>query len=139
MPLLLPDQDPRSRASLRARKEALGHFQFWTNVLVVTAGVAVAWVAEGKPALDAWAAITATWLLALSAAFGILTLALVPPLRESLDWTTQSIYEVRVRVTPLHASWSTIDPKLGWFCLPQHLAFILGLGVYAAGATAIRV
>ncbi len=110
---------------------ALDSFKDWSNYLLVTTVAALGWTA-GKdaetfstPSMKQFAIMS----FALSIAFGIVTLALVPHVAEDIkeaEGKTPSIY---------HVYWT------GWFvtlrltriCLPQHIFFLVGILLFAMG------
>jgi hypothetical protein len=115
--------------SADAQTKALEFFKDWSNYLLVTTVAALGWVASGKDfpisGLMAWC----IWSLALSAIFGIFTLALIPLVQEQRDEASTSNYQVRA------SFWWCGRLRLMYVCFPQHVLFIAGIVLYAAGTT----
>jgi len=122
-----------------ARMQALTNFKDWSNYLLVTTVAALGWIAEHMTDPTAVDQI-AIWSLAVSAVFGIFTLALVPLVAEQIASEHTSIYLVRAQ---FHLAGER-GAYLRQACRPQHLLFIVGVLAYAvseagAGAGALLV
>ncbi len=105
--------------------QALSDFGAWSNYMVITTTAAVAWGAHDGGNRFMKFGIT---MLAASTVLGILTLSLVPLVRQSLTPDKSSIYQVSV-------SWSRFGcggtAKLETFCVWQHVLFAVGLLLYS--------
>jgi biotin transporter BioY len=107
--------------------KALEHFKDWSNYLLLTTVAAMGWIIDSKaanPHSFLWVACVLS--LAASILFGILTLALIPLIQEQRK-ASESIYKVKVQcwICGNHT-------KLKCACLPHHVLFIGGIGLYAA-------
>ena len=123
---------PPPRVAIEQRIKALEFFKDWSNYLLVTTVAAIGWVAE-HPAEGC--RTRSLWCFAISVAFGIFTLALVPLVAEEVDERT-SIYSV----TPSYARWNPvrllcIPFRITFLCMPQHLFFLAGIALYVISAT----
>lgn len=111
---------------------ALEAFSKWSNYLLVTTVAALGWIATGHGNLHpAWARSASLWLLALSAIFGVLALALVPLLAEQQSADATSIYKTRIRFSLFGLNCSAF---LTQACRPQHLSFMIGILLYGGAA-----
>jgi len=113
--------------------KALDGFKDWSNYLLVTTVAAMGWTATQECNFRvSWMRSRAILSFAASIVFAILTLALIPHVAEDIKETTEgvapSIYYVYWRDRGFH--W-----RLTYLCLPQHLLFLLGILLYAAGTS----
>ena|SRR5438132_1377604 len=116
---------PKDR--LDQKLKALDSFKDWSNYLLVTTVAALGWtstkaVLSSSPRLKSLAIAS----FALSIVFAILTLALVPHVGEDITSEDLSIYQV------YWSGWG-VRLRLTRLCLPQHLFFLSGILLYAAG------
>ncbi|GLS31270.1 hypothetical protein SAMN04488498_11887 [Mesorhizobium albiziae] len=121
--------------------EALKLFKDWNDKLLITAVAALGWVVGNSlPGIYSLKFASAA-CLALSIAFGILTLALIPLIREQWDekhldyqlkeeGRAKSIYNVRPFFWS--AKYLGIKPRLTNVCMPSHALFYLGIVLYVA-------
>jgi len=115
-----------------AKTTALAFFKDWSNYLLLTTVAALGWVASGDIAFSsAWVRAVCIFSFALSIAFGILTLALIPLVQEQRKLGHQSNYDVVVeyQLTP---GWHGLC-RLKSLCFPQHILFLLGVTAFALG------
>jgi hypothetical protein len=112
-------------------RKSLEFFKDWSNYLLVTTVAALGWVTTNNVAF--WSPVIqliCIWCLALSIVFAILTLALIP-LVEEQRLADQSIYRVSAKCWVCGAH----GRRLFSVCLPQHVLFIAGVLLYAAGTS----
>jgi hypothetical protein len=111
--------------------KALEHFKDWSNYLLVTTVAALGWVAtkESPHFLYSWMKIGCIWSLALSAIFGIFTLALIPLVAEQ-QGAVPSFYDVDAQFQIFGCSHKM---RIKTVCFPQHVLFILGVVLFAVG------
>jgi hypothetical protein len=111
---------------------ALAFFKDWSNYLLVTTVAALGWVASADIAFSsAWVRAVCIFSFALSIAFGILTLAIIPLVEEQRKLGHQSIYDVVVEYQ-LTRGWHGFC-RLKSLCFPQHILFLLGVAAFALG------
>lgn len=114
--------------------KSLEFFKDWSNYLLVTTVAALGWVgAQGAAHLNPAFAKPTIWCLTMSIVFGIFTLALIPLVAEAISDNTKSIYSVRAKFLLLWMWPPETSLALKWVCWPQHLFFIAGIVLYAAG------
>jgi len=106
---------------------ALKFFKDWTNYLLVTTVAALGWAAEGTH-IGGTPRVLCVWFLAVSIAFGIFTLALIPLVQEQRTVYDRSNYDVRAKF------WGG-SLRLIYVCFPQHVLFIAGIITYALAKT----
>jgi hypothetical protein len=121
---------------LEQKLKALDAFKDWSNYLLVTTVAALGWTAKDATHFcNAWMKSGAIFLFALSTVFAILTLALIPHvaelIKEDAAGDLPSIYYV------YWDGW-WVKLRLTYLCFPQHVLFLLGILLYAAGATLHR-
>jgi hypothetical protein len=118
--------------------KALEFFKDWSNYLLVTTVAAMGWIAKDGSMAPGWLRSLSIWSLAFSAVFGIFTLALIPLIAEERK-KDESIYDI----APKFKLFGIDFPrrvfkrpfvKLTSVCRPQHILFIFGILLYAAGA-----
>ena len=122
----MPDAQPDTNL------QALTHFKDWSNYLLVTTVASLGWASTRKAALPDWAFKWSVKLLAASVVFAIFTLAFVPLVAENIE-QGQSIYRVKPEFSPV-IMFSVKFMTIKWVCWPQHVLFILGIIIYAAGS-----
>ena len=112
--------------------KSLDFFKDWSNYLLVTMVAALGWVgAQGAAHLNPAFAKPTIWCLTMSIVFGIFTLALIPLVAEAISDNTKSISEQN---SCFYGYGRQRFPlALKWVCWPQHLFFIAGIVLYAAG------
>ena len=120
---------------------ALGFFKDWSNFMLVTTVAALGWTAkvETTNAGCRCLQMTSMTLFALSIAFAVFTLALVPLIAEKIaGGGVNSIYEVEAKfyVLPDFFPRTLTDGlprelKLKSMCWLQHVLFLLGVAFYA--------
>ena len=119
--------------------EALKLFKDWSNYLLVTTVAAIGWVSTRLDKGQLGLLQLSLWLLAASAILGVLTLAVIPLIAESLNLDEQkvptSIHETEVTSYVLNRKLRIYLPQ---FCRPQHVTFILGVAFYAAAESGMR-
>jgi hypothetical protein len=115
---------------LTAKLEAIRAFKDWSNYLLVTTITALGWVATSTSPTDEWVD-SEVILLALSAIFGILTLALVPIVAERITDQTRSIYQIKAPFTIFYLWGRQVSARLKMFCWPQHGFLILAIAIHA--------
>ena len=114
------------------KSSALEHFRAWSNYLLVTTVAALGWVTTQQPDMVVGLRIGSTTAFAASIVFGIFTLALIPLVEEQRG-RDESIYQAKVRATPLLISkWPRM--KLKYACWPQHVLFLVGTVLYTIGS-----
>jgi len=119
--------------------KSLEYFKDWSNYLLVTTVAAVGWVgANGGPSLNANFIVPIIWCFALSVVLGIFTLALIPLVAEKITDDTESIYYVKGTFRLLWMLPPELSFALKYVCWPQHVLFIAGIILYAAGISADR-
>jgi len=111
------------------KMKALDCLKEWSNYLLVTTVAALGWVAQKDGPVRSGFVV---WCLALSAALGVLTLAVIPIVAERIQPDTASIYDVRAPYRPLWMWGERRTITLKWVCWPQHALFIAGIIAYAA-------
>jgi hypothetical protein len=118
-------------ATVDQKLKALDGFKDWSNYLLVTTVAALGWTTAKEAAhfSATWIQILSILLFALSVVFAILTLALIPHIGENLENGPRSIYETS------WDGWFRGKYQLMDFCFVQHLLFLLGIIVYAAGTS----
>lgn len=126
-----------SKHAMSRREQLLKSLEFfkdWSNYLLVTTVAALGWVgAQGAAHLNPAFAKPTIWCLTMSIVFGIFTLALIPLVAEAISDNTKSIYSVRAKFLLLWMWPPETSLALKWVCWPQHLFFVAGIGLYAAG------
>jgi hypothetical protein len=115
--------------NIEQKLKALDCFKDWSNYLLVTTVAALGWVAAKDSPSDFGFVV---WCFAVSAVFGIFTLALIPIVAEEVHADTKSVYDVPARFKPFWMWGPEIPIRLKWVCWPQHIAFIVGILTYAA-------
>lgn len=119
-------------ADVDAQTKALEFFKDWSNYLLVTTVAALGWIASGDIAFSSvWVRAVCLLSLSLSVAFGILTLTLIPLVQEQRRLGHQSNYDVLVAYQ-LTEGWHG-QCRLKSLCFPQHVLFLLGVGVFTLG------
>jgi hypothetical protein len=109
--------------------KALDYFKDWSNYLLVTTVAAIGWVGRANIMwCSPWPRLLCVSSLTLSVWFGIFTLALVPLVAEQRT-PSQSIYHVEAEFNLL----GTRRRKLKSVCFWQHVLFLFGVLMYAAG------
>jgi hypothetical protein len=127
-----------AKEKLDQKLKALDAFKDWSNYLLITTVAALGWTVEkdAQPFCNSWMKSGAVLLFALSTVFAILTLALIPHvaelIKENKAGDFPSIYGV------YWEGW-WVRLRLTYLCLPQHVLFLLGILLYAAGATLPRL
>jgi cytochrome bd-type quinol oxidase subunit 2 len=118
-------------AKVDQKLKALDAFKDWSNYLLVTTVAALGWTTAKDAAhfSATWIQVATILLFALSVVFAILTLALIPHISENLEEGPRSIYETS------WDGWLRGKYQLMDFCFVQHLLFLLGIIVYAAGTS----
>ena len=112
---------------------ALQTFERWSNYLLVTTVAATGWVATKNIDVDQpWRDAT-LWYFGISIVFGILTLALIPIIAQSMTQNHVSIYQVPAKFRLVRRTLCTV--YLTQACRPQHLLFIAGIALYCFGAS----
>jgi len=109
--------------------KALDCFKDWSNYLLVTTVAALGWVAAKESPVNSRVVV---WCFAISAVFGIFTLALVPLVAEGIKDGAESIYDVQATFSLFWFGGREGKFKLKYVCWPQHIFFIFGIIVYAA-------
>lgn len=115
-------------AKTERHTKALEFFKDWSNALLVTTVAATGWVVQYGGGLTHWMKAASIGSLALAVMFGIFTLALIPLVQEQRK-PDQSIYDVQAKFR----GWP-YRCKLKQVCFWQHILFLAGIGLYAAGA-----
>lgn len=115
--------------------KALGFLKDWSNYLLVTTVAAVGWVSTKGVVFE-----PACWrgwclgFLAISIAFGIFTLALIPLVAEELNPDTRgkkSIYDITPKFYLIYRWWEIDSICIKHVCWVQHVAFLIAIVVYA--------
>jgi len=125
------------------KTKALEFFKDWSNYLLVTTVAALGFVSSQLPkslhAVNVACNLASALCLGLSIIFGIFTLALIPLVAEQLKDDERSIYDVEVSFK-VHWLWGRERRAvLKRYCWPQHVLFLLGIVLYAAGLLAIAI
>jgi hypothetical protein len=116
--------------STEQKLRALDSFKDWSNYLLLATTAAVGWTAS-KDAATFLTSGMKPWAVACFAGsiiFAIMTLALIPHVAEDLKDSDSSIYKVYWR------GW-WVELRLTRLCFLQHVLFLLGIVLYAAGTT----
>ena len=119
-------------AKIDQKLKALEAFKDWSNYLLVTTVASLGWTAKenANGFCTQWMKSGAIALFALAVVFAILTLALIPHIAEKIEDDPEpkrkSIYDV------CWPGWG-VRLRLTHLCLPQHVLFLLGIVMYAAG------
>jgi hypothetical protein len=112
---------------------SLGAFKDWSNYLLVTTVAAAGWL--GKTEVELSANRFELWCLALSACFGIFTLALIPIItsliREIDGETKTTFYDITADFELLGGR----GMKIKWVCFWQHFLFLIGVLAFAVHRT----
>jgi hypothetical protein len=112
---------------------ALQTFERWSNYLLVTTVAATGWVATKNIDVDQPWQDAALWCFGTSIVFGILTLALIPIIAQSMSPNHVSIYQVPAKFRLVRKTlWTAY---LTQTCRPQHMLFIAGIALYCFGAS----
>ncbi len=131
-----PREDTGHMTNVEQKMAALGYFKDWSNYVLVTTVAAVGWVvAKESIPITAWARTSCIWAFALSAVFGVFTLALIPLIGEAIREETASFYTVPGKFRRFWMWGRTVSLSLKWVCWPQHVLFMAGILLYALGAT----
>jgi hypothetical protein len=117
--------------------ESLEHFKDWSNYLLVTTVAALGWVATKDLGLrPTYLRTLCILFFGLSVVFAIFTLALLPLIAEQIQGLPPSTSMYRVAVK------SDLLEQLGMesiflrnVCFPQHAYFLIGIVLYAFGAS----
>jgi hypothetical protein len=118
-------------SKLELRLAAIDSFKDWSNYMLITTVAAIGWVTTTKWSAPSHGHNTAEVIfLALSAIFGIFTLALVPIVTECLT-EDKSIYEVEAKYKLFYLSGPKVPSTLKIFCWPQHFFLILAIATQA--------
>jgi hypothetical protein len=129
-------EDAAPMTNVEQKLTALGYFKDWSNYVLVTTVAALGWVvAKDSLPIAGCARTGCIWAFALSAVCGVLTLALIPLVGESIREDTESFYSVPGRFRPFWMWGCAASLLLKWACWPQHLLFMAGILLYALGAT----
>ncbi|MGY1607260.1 hypothetical protein [Geodermatophilus sp. SYSU D00700] len=112
---------------------ALGAFERWSNYLLVTTVAAAGWIASKNLEIRPGWRDAALWCLGLSIVFGILTLALVPLIVQTMAARHTSIYRVPVKFHLFTGEMPRVF--LTQACRPQHAFFIAGIACYCIGVS----
>jgi hypothetical protein len=116
--------------------KALEFLKDWSNFLLVTTVAALGWVAKRDmylvtSGLRQWCIAS----LAVSIAFAIFTLALIPVVAERLKVGFGSIYDVRPSFD-LFFVWVKVEwVRLKHVCWFQHVFFLIGILLFTIGAS----
>ena len=112
---------------------ALGFFKDWSNFMLVTTVAALGWTAKVDTSAGCRGLQSASIVcFALSIAFAVFTLALVPLIAEQIKGA-KSIYAVEVEFNVLWLWYPSPRPcKLKYVCWPQHFLFLVGIFFYTA-------
>jgi hypothetical protein len=115
--------------NIEQKLKALGSFKDWSNYLLVTTVAALGWATSKGNRIDSDLVV---WCFAISAVFGILTLAVIPVVAEEIREDTKSIYDVEATFRLFWMWGDELRTSLKWVCWPQHVSFIIGILAYAA-------
>lgn len=115
--------------------KALEFLKDWSNFLLVTTVAALGWVAnrETNPAtgcLKRWCIAS----FALSIAFAIFSLALIPLVTENIKPGFGSIYDVRPSFDVFYVFFRVSCLRLKHVCWLQHFFFLLGILLFTIAA-----
>jgi hypothetical protein len=117
-------QNNTSRASIASK---IGATIFSTTV------AALGWVASDSRIVES--PTVEVWCFALSAVFGIFTLALIPIVAGQISDATKSFYDI---YAPYKLFWlwgREFKLRIKTVCWPQHMLFLAGIIAFAIHAT----
>jgi hypothetical protein len=107
--------------------KALEFFQDWSNYLLVLTVAAIGWVVASREKFSRLSLLrTCLACFGASTLFGILTLALIPQVAESLNSSSRSIYAAIGWVRLSVVSW------------PQYVLFLVGVALFIWGTVERR-
>ncbi len=116
--------------------KSLDSFKDWSNYLLVTTVAALGWVASDSRVVEH--PTVEIWCFALSAVFGIFTLALIPIVAGQITDATTSFYDVAARYRLLWLWGRERHLRIKAVCWPQHVLFLVGILAFAVHATCPR-
>ena len=112
--------------------KALEFFKDWSNYLLVTTVAALGWSSAADVDISDTARSWCVGLFAAPIAFGIFTLALIPLVTQKVK-NGQSVFEVQPEFDLLWLKVQVTSIRLKHVCWWQHVLFLVGIVVYAAG------